>query len=594
MTDNALVPLDPAIEQALQEANCNLQVGDVFGSSYDGFCRLDGFTMTEYGVHARITVVESGESRDRALNDLPKDPVIVPGGDLEAARQRAYETLMNGLPEEDQTTAPGSAVATASTAAVVQFHIDAMEQRRQSLELYQYIVKRDLSRLNSAIQEMKKQLQYMRRIITAIELYAGFYEEVVQISDGAPAPISEPVRIFQRVLFMDEEVGIADFFAETKQHGIDWQNIDEFDRWLISSQANLDWVAPTAKCIVALRPSRQERHYHENPFEDAFFNANNRRLYLLVRNGEKVYRIFPSVMIGEELFPTIEEMEAVLDHIDRGGIRSERAKNTDLDYKTLALLLQGIFDRTDLMEPLPRPVLLTDPNDYDYGHFFLVRDAESLIGDGHVPFKQWRTELNLAAGVGSRVVVGNIDWRTARNANRFKRYYASDAGLPSPPSPGLYQIMERKESKYGSMFDSLYILYNPGDTIYSSGWTWEEPHERKNRLSWALSPRDEFWLNYDGLDTDDIEFYLRNRVDREGYLDMIPLLQEIYKQRAKERPLESAFVTLMAERIGVPEQTVWDAVEWWKTKNKWKRPLMEDDAKAWRMIEKRIAKGMQS
>jgi len=38
------------------------------------------------------------------------------------------------------------------------------------------------------------------------------------------------------------------------------------------------------------------------------------------------------------------------------------------------------------------------------------------------------------------------------------------------------------------------------------------------------------------------------------------------------------------------EKSVWEAVEWWKYKNKWKRPIEQNDAKALRMIEKRLKK----
>lgn len=589
MTDMSLVPLDPEIQQAIAEAGCTLQVGDVFIDDHGSIRRIDGWIKNEYGVYASVTNLNSSwrESSVR-LKELPSDPILVPGGDVAAARERAY-AAMNAVPEDEEAAGdPGTAIARTNSAKVVQFHIDAIEARRREMTLYERLVKLDLKRVSRAIDAMKKQVRYMERVIRAIELYAGFYEDIVQIQEGAVADISTPVYIFQRVLYMDEEVGICDFFSRTQQRGIDWQNIEEFDRWLTANPENLNWVAPTEKCIVALRPSRQDRHYSDNPFENGFIKANNSRMYLLLRNGENVYRIFSGETIGDRLFPTIAEMEDLLKSLD--GSSPERAKNMVLDFKTQALLLQGIFDRTDLMLPLPRPVILTDPADYDHGHFFLVRDAESLIADGHLPFKKWRQALNDAADVGSRVVVGNISWQHQNDNDRFKRYYAGDR-TPPAPRRGLYQIEDKGEpSKYGPQYDKLYILYNPGDEIWSRGWTRVEPHDRKNRLSWALRRHDEFWLNYDGLSVDDIEFYLKNRVDREGYLDMMPLLQEVYKQRQIEEPYERDAVTLMASTLDVPEQVVWEAIEWWKTKNKWKRPLMEDDAKAWRMITKRVEK----
>ena len=35
---------------------------------------------------------------------------------------------------------------------------------------------------------------------------------------------------------------------------------------------------------------------------------------------------------------------------------------------------------------------------------------------------------------------------------------------------------------------------------------------------------------------------------------------------------------------------IWESIDWWKFKNMWKRPIDKDDAKALRMIIKRIFK----
>jgi hypothetical protein len=40
-------------------------------------------------------------------------------------------------------------------------------------------------------------------------------------------------------------------------------------------------------------------------------------------------------------------------------------------------------------------------------------------------------------------------------------------------------------------------------------------------------------------------------------------------------------------------ELIWDAIDWWKHKNLYKRPIDKDDAKALRMIVKKL-KGMQN
>jgi len=69
---------------------------------------------------------------------------------------------------------------------------------------------------------------------------------------------------------------------------------------------------------------------------------------------------------------------------------------------------------------------------------------------------------------------------------------------------------------------------------------------------------------------------------------MMPLLRDLKERRLKEMFAEQEFCKAMAFDCGVPEQKVFDAVDWWKMKVIMKRPLDNDDAKAWRMIKAKI------
>lgn len=131
------------------------------------------------------------------------------------------------------------------------------------------------------------------------------------------------------------------------------------------------------------------------------------------------------------------------------------------------------------------------------------------------------------------------------------------------------------------------VLFNPKDIVYSTSWSsWDrdEPHERKRRISFEIEPDDYFVINYDGISLEDIEYFLNSRIERINYLDLMPMLYKLRDERRKEIALEAEFVKLIAGQNGFSESDVWAAVEWWKNKVIWKRPLTKDDAKAWRMI----------
>ncbi len=163
---------------------------------------------------------------------------------------------------------------------------------------------------------------------------------------------------------------------------------------------------------------------------------------------------------------------------------------------------------------------------------------------------------------------------------------------------------DREETYYIETYEctyneeQLFIRYNPKDEVYG-GWGNYDPHTRKNRVSWKVYQHDSFVLNYDQISLDDIEFYLHNRADRENYLEMMPLLRTLKKWRLSELENEKYFAMLVIQQvtsvtikkpISDLESKVWKAIEWWKFKNQFKRPIDKDDAKALRMIQKKIIK----
>jgi hypothetical protein len=144
----------------------------------------------------------------------------------------------------------------------------------------------------------------------------------------------------------------------------------------------------------------------------------------------------------------------------------------------------------------------------------------------------------------------------------------------------------------------LCIKYNPGGET-RHGWNDWEGHKRKNKISYKIYKDDNFVFNYDALPFEDIDFYLESRVDRPNYLEMVPTLADLKKFRMEELEWEKMFVELTKNEVKKALRlkdlfdtdillTVWEAVEWWKRKVIWKRPISKDDAKALRMIKQRV------
>jgi hypothetical protein len=100
-------------------------------------------------------------------------------------------------------------------------------------------------------------------------------------------------------------------------------------------------------------------------------------------------------------------------------------------------------------------------------------------------------------------------------------------------------------------------------------------------------------INFDEITLEDCDYYLHNRIERKNYLDILPTLFYVRKGKLKEKALEDEFIRFLAGEMNWDEShndEIQKAIDWWKLKNKWKRGLMSDDAKAVRMIKKRLKK----
>jgi hypothetical protein len=203
------------------------------------------------------------------------------------------------------------------------------------------------------------------RVITSIELYLGVDEELHQIQEGEKAPATAPIHFRQMVLFIDEEVGVWE------DGGLDFRDIGVFDEWLVKDQ-NYKKLIPERKGLLALRPRRYSKDYGKDSGAwGIMMNDNNRHMtYFLMRNGENLYRIFTEkITVPDRLFPLRTEMADLQKKLEKEHWEDnkEKIENSLYRYKNLALLMQGLIDRTEIFHPLPMPEIqlfklhLSDP-----------------------------------------------------------------------------------------------------------------------------------------------------------------------------------------------------------------------------------------
>lgn len=472
-----------------------------------------------------------------------------------------------------------------------------MEKRRRELEKVR-------EKMLGVVAEFKKKMEKIMKVITTIELYLGIDEELFQIQDGEKASPNEPIQFRQMVYFMDEEIG------HWKDGGLDFQDIKWFDEWLMKD-GNYKRLLPEKKGVMVFRPRRYNKEYKGyDPEVAAEMNRMNRMTYLLIRNGDCLYRVYTEkIRISPRLFPQRKELQELLETLEgemkKEGFWSdkknqEEAEDLIYQYKKRAILMQGLIDRTEVFNPIAKQVSMFKMYEAE-GLINFIYDDEATLPSGRLSFKKWKDLINSKIQPGSRILCTGAYGSREDYRDRIY-YYCNEHNAPDTPDEGVFSVekydqvttewlqpeefeklktsgkpftlLEENEKKWTRLYDDwrerqqdsnlpdrydikgykvkfvdehLTILHNPGGTVYGS-WGDYDPHDRKKRIRFRIYPSDSAILNYDQIDLDDINFYLTSRVDRPNYLHMMPLLEKIKANLLKEKESEKHFVRFLHDR----------------------------------------------
>lgn len=459
--------------------------------------------------------------------------------------------------------------------------------------------------------QFKKYVSKLNRLIFSIELYLGLNEEMVQFNIGLNAPESDPICLRQRRLYMDVEMG--DPTDDLK--GLDFTGIEDFDEWLLKFnpyhlKKNYEILIPESKCIVIFKVRKTDKQYFsDNPWLNMIYNEENKFTYILIRNGENIFRIWADIIIDEKLFPDQIELEKLMHDLEGEKISDydkEKAESKYERYKLNIILLQGIIERTNCFPDNKYNTNLFIPEQYlDKVKFIYDGTLSNQLPSGIPTFLEWKKQLNNQLEEGNRILYISKLYKAYKykediQYRLFKSNYRSEWNVPDAPKDGIYTLFTElaRIGKYSrDEKDILFIKYNPKDEVRISWGNYDSDNDyiRKNRLSYAIFKDDEFIINYDAINRDQLktlDFYLYTRIGREDYLSYIPILMDLYKAKELEIKEENSFIELCLSQAGLDIVNDFhkgiEAMEWWKLKNKWKRGLNNDDTKALRMIIKKL------
>jgi len=450
-------------------------------------------------------------------------------------------------------------------------------------EIMQRAVNEANALLRTKMAELEPLLKMAKRLedgISAVNLYLGRDEYIETLRDGQPAPESVPLTIRQLVLAMDEESALS-----AAEGGIDFRNIDAFTEWLLADPAHLDQVIPERRAVVAMMPRRAPKQY-DDPWTAMAAAEKNAETWWIIRNGEQLYLHTTDFTVGRRLIPGRDEFTSMFTgRTWRGeplkpGTKEwldaeERADARTRHYMKIALILQGLVDRTTVFHPLPVAGLnLLTPDHYEEGFAQIIADDEDhfALGTGKVSFAEWHRAGMARLGVGQRVI------------GRFPRYTDEESNVTpqgaSMPEALVPHTIETEDSW------SLSFLFTRTDKIWvRTRYGYSEEQTPKTRARYRIEKgAGTTVIPIDAVTVEEMQYYLSSRSERHAYVQMFPALTAAIAFKQQEERDERPFRQLLAANLADAHLVDGDGadsyagelIRWWKTKNLWHRALNGD------------------
>jgi len=410
----------------------------------------------------------------------------------------------------------------------------------------------------SSVQDALDTAEAAAKAAETMDLFGGDKVEVIEVLRGNGAPAGTAVTLYQNMLYLDEELAV-----HLHQGGFDASNFEELSDIFARTPGLLDRVAGAPRAVVLVRVRRKEKPIERNAdlsevLRSLSLAQANREQFLLLRDGERVTFVFSEIAMQDasRLFPTLDEMNRPFrgaGGADQITVKDARFTNAlgeferqALVYKRLLVLLWGLeFDERrplGLLEADGRPGNWQDPAWQEAHCAFVHDDHTRSLPDARPPIQDYLRANAELLQPGSRVIVHwnrVIDTETApsitfvpdQDSDRFHVTHRPEQShsvhvVREGPEGGLVVDVPVRRTAFGrgreTFRAAVDLSRHGGETAY---------------------------LVLDGIEDDDLSYYVESRENRRHYLDYLDLFRHARKALAETFAEVRAVDARLASRL---------------------------------------------
>ncbi|SDJ10771.1 hypothetical protein SAMN05216605_121132 [Pseudomonas abietaniphila] len=397
------------------------------------------------------------------------------------------------------------------------------------------------------VHDVTRHVSKIKDGVESLHLYTGEDVYVEPVRSGVSAPADQPLTVVQQKLVMLEELAVFD----DVEVGDDHRALDRFLDLLRIENGLVDQIFPTSRCVICMASSRHNLDY-QDPWESQMRNAENKKVFLLVRDGENINLVLSPVeshLGSSRLFPTKSEVDHLFTGSDGEQITFDSLQYTRslgdfekqaLHYKRLLILLCGLDHRLKLFGDFYDGVqdFSFISMDFQRQHFrFLHNDDESQMltgGPARVPVTDWLKQANRFLTSGSRVLgLWNllITEDTSPGGVKVSNTFKGTSDVRIAYKDGIETCVSIPLTVRGQQAVNVKVM----------------PRKYRSSRERPLMP----YLVLDAVDPEDLRAYIHDRASRVQHLSYIRLfksaLATIEAERAQEQPSRDVMLQALVD-----------------------------------------------
>ena len=232
---------------------------------------------------------------------------------------------------------------------------EEIERKQAELKEMQNAIMEELrvkqEELAEQMAELQKQVYILETQIYGIRCYLGEVVDFHQLTKGQPAELTEPVVLFQKIRFLDEEMGKA-----ISLYDFDGDDCETFQDVLKYREDIRELFVPTDKCISLVKVSRTGRHVAQHDeianILSSYETYHGAQLGVIIRNGENLHIAWldeDKISIHDEnmFFSNKQETTQMNDEKYFAGKSSDASEIVSRYF--IFSLLQGILDNSNMV-----------------------------------------------------------------------------------------------------------------------------------------------------------------------------------------------------------------------------------------------------